>query len=408
MARTQDGRRGSGRQRSGHGHRRRGGGPRCRPRRDNRGLGTEKPDASDAGSGEDAQADAGVDSGTGSGAGADSGPDTGTPPSQGGPCVQTVGGVPADHAGNTSCIKCDQNTNSLCDGTQAIIVTRDIEEGLVSGGVPTAASCYECMVKTDNLDSTKHVPTQTGLDCETAGVDNVQACLDTLNCEWGSPQSGTAGTTGTNSGATSTQLASDCANAPSGDGVYNCFCGSNEMEHGRLRQRSDDRLEHPEEGAHLSPNGVCAQITINGLAGDTTSTSNTQILFTDLSTRASRVGLRLPDLDQRRLEPFHWSGLPAVLPMMPRLFSRWAVVLLVACAAVIVPARHASALERDGADAFRLAQMKREVPRAAELLEQGEELAARGELEQALIAIASPRRRSLVTRESSCGASARR
>jgi hypothetical protein len=211
-----------------------------------------------------------------------------TNPPPGGPCVQLVGGVPADSIGNTSCVKCDKNTNNLCTGTEAIIVTRDIEKGLVSANAPTAASCYECMVASDNLDSTKHVPVQSGLECETGGVDNVQNCLNTVNCIFGSPENGTAGTGGTNSGATSSQLAADCSNAS--DGVYNCFCGSAEPDTDNCgKSNTVASMTPPGTPGTSSPNGSCLAQVFAG-TGDTASTSNSQILFTDLADTTKAAG----------------------------------------------------------------------------------------------------------------------
>jgi hypothetical protein len=73
---------------------------------------------------------------------------------RGGPCVQLVGGVPADNTGNTACIQCDQNTGGLCTATEAVIVTRDRIKGLTSAGKPTSGSCYECAVTNGIIDST--------------------------------------------------------------------------------------------------------------------------------------------------------------------------------------------------------------------------------------------------------------
>jgi hypothetical protein len=207
------------------------------------------------------------------------GTNTCAPPPAGGPCVQLVGGVPADSTGNTTCVKCDQNANNLCTATEAIIVTRDQEKGLVTGTAPSAGSCYECMATNDCIDST--VAGFTGLECGDL-ASGVQPCLDTLNCVLGSPQSGTAGATGTNSGASAAQLAADCTNF--GDGVFNCFCGSNDVN-----TTACGAAPTVASASATSPNGICQTQVFAG-TGTTSSTANSTIIA-DLSNVNLGAGL---------------------------------------------------------------------------------------------------------------------
>lgn len=186
----------------------------------------------------------------------------------GGPCTQLIGGVLADSAGNERCVRCDQNTSGLCDGTDAIFVTRDLEEGLITGVapdfVPSSNSCYECLVQQECIDST--VQDFVTLDCEDlARAIDVQGCLDALNCFFGSPQAGTPGAGGTRSSATPAELAAECANDPV-DGYFNCFCGSNEPT-------VPDCNGAPPVAANVSggplvgsPNGVCVSQVLEGVA----------------------------------------------------------------------------------------------------------------------------------------------
>jgi hypothetical protein len=209
---------------------------------------------------------------------------TDVPP--GGPCVQLVSGLPADSTGNTNCIQCDQNTNNLCDGTQAILVTRDQEKGLTSGGKPTSGSCYECAVTNGILDST--VQAFTGLDCEDLSGAAVQQCLDALNCYLGSPQSGTVGTGGTLSGATVAQLAADCPNEKPA-GIFNCLCGSNEPDVPDCKLAGTVASMTTGGVGVASPNGVCINQILAG-TGTTSSTINSTII-TDMANVTLGAGL---------------------------------------------------------------------------------------------------------------------
>jgi hypothetical protein len=211
------------------------------------------------------------------------------PPPPGGPCVQLVGTAPADSQGNTNCVQCDQNTNKLCDAMQAVIVTRDQEKGLTSGGKPTAGSCYECAISNGFLDST--VQTFTGNDCDDltgTGDQSPQSCLDALNCYLGSPQTGTAGKTGTSSGATASQLAGDCPNEKPA-GVFNCFCGSAEPDVTNCKLGGTVASMTTGGVGVASPNGVC-QTQIFAGTGTTSSTINSTII-TDMSTVTLGAGL---------------------------------------------------------------------------------------------------------------------
>jgi hypothetical protein len=206
--------------------------------------------------------------------------------SPGGPCVQLVGGVPADNAGSTNCIQCDQNTGGLCTATEAVIVTRDQIKGLTSDGKPTSGSCYECAVNHGIIDST--IQAFSGNECGDMKGAAVQQCLDALNCYIGSPQSGTAGATGTRSlAATAASLAADCSNEkPSG--VFNCFCGTNEPDVTDCKAAGPVAANATGGLGAASPNGVCIN-QILAATGETTSTLNATIIG-DMSKVLSGAG----------------------------------------------------------------------------------------------------------------------
>jgi hypothetical protein len=195
--------------------------------------------------------------------------------------------VPCTTAGQTNCVECDQNVNKLCTATEAIIVTRDIEEGFVhSDGTLTAGSCYECSITNGILDS--DVQGFSGDECGDLAGAAVQQCLNALNCYLGSPQSGTAGLSGTNSGATPAQLAADCGNEKPA-GVFNCFCGTNEPD--VTDCKNGGTVAAGATGGHgvASPNGACINQIIAG-TGTTTSTLNATII-TDMGNTTLGAGL---------------------------------------------------------------------------------------------------------------------
>ncbi len=101
-----------------------------------------------------------------------------------------------------------------------------------------------------------------------------QACLDSLNCLLGNPQSGTAGATGT---ANSAWVAgSDCSNAS--DGPANCFCGSAETD--VTDCEAADKVSADTTGEGLgsdSPNGACITLLL-AAEGLTTKSSNTLVV----------------------------------------------------------------------------------------------------------------------------------
>jgi hypothetical protein len=233
--------------------------------------------------GADASAsDGGVPDSGGTDAALESGADTGTGSSLPVPCTT---------AGQTNCVECDQNSDHLCTPSEAILVTRDIEKGLYSGNLPapavmntdgtTGGSCYECMAISDCIDST--LMGFTGLECGDLAAAAVQPCLDTLNCVLGTPQAGTAGATGTpNPAATAASLSADCTNA--GDGVFNCFCGSDNATT-TLCSASPTVAA----AAATSPNGACLPQVFAG-TGTTSSTANSTIIA-DLSNVNLGAGL---------------------------------------------------------------------------------------------------------------------
>jgi hypothetical protein len=204
--------------------------------------------------------------------------------------------VPCTAAGQTNCIPCDQNTNGVCTQTEALIVTRDIEKGLYSTTGTTrkltATSCYECMVTADCIDST--VQGYAGLECDDLTGTYLQSCLNTLNCITGSPQSGTPGAAGTaNSAATATELAADCSNdqPPTGDGVFNCFCGSAETDTNDCKNASTVAAGVTTGGlGSASPNGACISQIIAGLPSSVTTATGNGTIIQDLSNTAYGSG----------------------------------------------------------------------------------------------------------------------
>jgi hypothetical protein len=184
------------------------------------------------------------------------------------------GPAPCTAAGQTNCVKCDQNASDLCTGTEAVIVTRDIEKGLVSGTTLTTASCYECGVNAGILDS--DIQGFMFNECEDLTGAAVQQCLNALNCYIGSPQAGTPGVSGTNSGATAAALAADCSGEkPSG--VFNCFCGTNEPNVTDCKLGGTVAAGATGGVGVASPNGVCIQQILAG-TGATSSTINSTII----------------------------------------------------------------------------------------------------------------------------------
>ncbi len=254
--------------------------------------GADSPE--DAGGGEAGGPDASVDSSTidagVTDTGADSPADTGG--GEGGGQEAGAGSiVPCTTAGQTNCIPCDKNASNLCTGTDAVIVQRDIEKGLTSGGKPSADSCYECLALRTCINST----TTHGTECEdlsgnVAGsttYTKTQACLDTLNCILGNPQAGTAGTSGT----AGSLAATTCSNnpPPAGDGTANCFCGTAEPDFNDCS--TADKIAAGTTGQGLgidSPNGVCAAVIVKAL-GATNNTSNA-IFTNDLGDSTNGVG----------------------------------------------------------------------------------------------------------------------
>ncbi len=175
--------------------------------------------------------------------------------------------VPCTVVGQTGCVECDQTAagNGVCTDTEAIVVSWDIAKGYVSGNVPDpVASCYECLVSSECIDSTlTHLARK---DCETAPAGsvgagaqatetNVQACLNTLACLFG---------------ATDMSFVS-CANDPSpGDGISNCYCGSSFPNVTSCNGA-------PALSSSGGVNGKCAQVILDGL-GDTSSTAPSTVL----------------------------------------------------------------------------------------------------------------------------------
>jgi hypothetical protein len=190
--------------------------------------------------------------------------------------------LPCTTASQTNCVHCDQNTNGLCTPTEAIIVSRDIEKGLVTGTTLSADSCYECAGNAQCINSQTNGFTL--LECGDLTGAAVQECLDTLNCILGSPQSGTAGANGTiNPAATPATLAADCSAVDPMSGVYNCFCGTNDSTTTLCAAAPTVSA-----AASNSPNGICLTQILTG-TGATSSTANATII-SDLSNTALGAG----------------------------------------------------------------------------------------------------------------------
>jgi hypothetical protein len=244
---------------------------------------------SDASLSDASLSDASLSDATLEGGGMDAGTEAGGPPTA---CTQ----FPCAAAGPNS-IQCDQNTNGVCTQTEALLVTRDIEKGLVTGSRLTEQSCYECMVAADCIDSTVPANDYTGLECDDLVTDasstEFQPCLNTLNCILGSPQAGTPGSTGTpNPLATAATLAAACANdqPPTGDGVFNCFCGSAETDTNDCKNGATVAAGVTTGGlGSASPNGSCIIPILAGIPGVSPSTGNGKIIE-DLSNTAYGSG----------------------------------------------------------------------------------------------------------------------
>lgn len=202
--------------------------------------------------------------------------------------------VPCTATGQTNCVQCDQNMSTLCSQTEAIVVQRDIEKGLVTGDKPTpmignnSGSCYECAVENGALDS--DIMGFSGEECDDLGATSpqMQLCLNAINCFLGSPQSGTPGANGTNSGATPSELSADCANEDPA-GVFNCFCGPAEPDVSDCKSADTVAAANTTGGRGVaSPNGACVQQILAGTA-TTTSTVNPTVI-TDLNNTSLGAG----------------------------------------------------------------------------------------------------------------------
>jgi hypothetical protein len=159
-------------------------------------------DAAD-GSG-DAGADATVDAGAQDTGGADAGGDVAMEAE-----AEAGGLVPCTVAGQTGCVLCQHNANTVnpgvCTPTEAILVQHDIQRGLATApGNDPVDSCYGCLNAKHLLDDDV---ADTGNECEDPLTTGTAAeCHAALSCILDSG-SGTAG--------------SSCA----GQVVNNCYCG---------------------------------------------------------------------------------------------------------------------------------------------------------------------------------------
>jgi hypothetical protein len=248
--------------------------------------GAPETGAPESGAPESGAPEAGVEAGVPDAGGHDAGGVDAASDSGGEGGATHGGALPCTTAGQTNCVKCDQNATGLCTPTEAIVVTRDIEEGFVSGNMLTMDSCYECAILNGFINS--DLMMFFGNECGDLTGAAVQQCLDALNCYLGFPQSGTAGSTGTNSGATPAALAADCSNEkPSG--VFNCFCGASEPNVTACKTGGTVAAAATGGPGVASPNGVCINQIIAG-TGTTTSTINSTII-TDMSTVTLGAGL---------------------------------------------------------------------------------------------------------------------
>jgi hypothetical protein len=249
----------------------------------------------ETGAGEAGGRDASMDSSTVDAGVIDTGADVTSDTGAGEAGGQEAGGsslVPCTTAGQTNCIACDQNASNLCTGTDAVIVQRDIEKGLTTGGKPSAGSCYECLAAQafciDSIGSQNNdCEDLSGFVANSTTYTLTQACLDTLNCLLGSPQAGTAGKSGTAGSLAATTCSNDPP--PPGDGTANCFCGTAEPDFNNCSLA--DKLSAGTTGQGLgidSPNGVCASVIVKAL-GATNNTSNLT-LTNDLGDKTNAVG----------------------------------------------------------------------------------------------------------------------
>lgn len=149
------------------------------------------------------------------------------------PCVELNAASPPEPigaAGQLNCVQCTAIPANLgvCTATEQLIVNRDIGKNLlVSGQLDPDNSCYACAAASACIDTgihrTKNCEDLTGTvgTGAAASKTNAQLCLDVLACILGDPQQD--GYTWTNNGSFVS-----CANDPSpGDGITNCYCGSN-------------------------------------------------------------------------------------------------------------------------------------------------------------------------------------
>jgi hypothetical protein len=233
-------------------------------------AGAPEAGAPEAGAPEAGPPEAGVEAGVPDASEADAVAESGTEAGGGSSAL-----VPCIAAGQTNCVPCDQNMDNICSGTEAIIVTRDIEKGLVSGGVLTQDSCYECAAVGGVIDT--DIQGFAGEECEDIATPSaVQLCLNAFNCFVGSPQSGTAGANGTNSGASAASLTADCSNEKPA-GLFNCFCGSNEPDVTNCKNGGTVAAMASGGIGVASPNGACIQEILAG-TGTTSSTINATII----------------------------------------------------------------------------------------------------------------------------------
>jgi hypothetical protein len=166
-----------------------------------------------------------------------------------GPCAAT----------GPNSVLCDQNTSTVCTGTEAFIVNRDIAKGNVSGNLPSAGSCYECLTAHGCINDDTNG--DTGHECEDlsgpVGGSSVktkpQACLDTMGCIYGAAANMVPASTTT------------CVQQP-GKGVQQCFCGNAFPDDATCSM-----------GTVAQANGTCEAIELDGL-GFNTSTPNSTIL----------------------------------------------------------------------------------------------------------------------------------
>ncbi len=196
------------------------------------------------------------------------------------PAISACTSAPCATVAGANWVQCDKNANGVCDATQAVIISQDIDHGFATtaSNKPSATSCYECLAGRTCIDSTS----TTGADCDdltgfvpgSSTYTLKQACLDSLNCLLGDPQTGTAGTTGTPNPAW--VAGADCSNFS--DGPANCFCGSAETDVTDCESADKvNAMTPPGTLGSSSPNGVCITTLLAG-EGLTTGSSNTLIV----------------------------------------------------------------------------------------------------------------------------------